>query len=92
MLLYTCYRNVKSATGSNLRNIELEIEERINVEDLKKSINKIVERLHFAKTPEVENWKIDAMKEIALVKSGHMNLEGFSSAEVDEILRYISTQ
>jgi hypothetical protein len=41
--------NTKSATGSSLRNIELEIEERINVEDLKNSINKIVERLHLRK-------------------------------------------
>ena len=70
MLLYTCYRNAKSATGSNLRNIELEIEKRVYVEDLKKSINKIVENLHFEKTPEAETWKIAVMKETALVKSG----------------------
>ena len=91
MLLYTCYRNVKSATGSNIRNIELEANDRIVIEDLQKSLNKVVEKLKFEETPATA-WRIAAMKETALVKLGHLQVEGFTTVEVEDILRYLCTQ
>ena len=92
MLLYTCYRNVKSATGSNIRNIELEVNEKLLIENLQKSISKVVETLQFEETPATLTWRIAAMKETALVKLGHLNVEGFTTEEVEEILDYICTQ
>ena len=92
MLLHSNCRNVRSVTGSNLRNIELETGERVVLGKLKKTIDKIVEKIEFERLPEAHIWKIGFMKETALVKSGHLVLDGFSVEEIDEILRFICTQ
>ena len=92
MLLFTCYRNAQSPTGSNIRNIELEVNEKLFIENLQKSISKVVEKTQFEKTPATLSWRIVAMKETALVKLGYLNVEGFTTEEVEEILNYICTQ
>ena len=77
---------MKSATGSNIRNIELETGEKVFVQDLKKSMRKISDKIEFAKVPEGEAWRISSIKEAALVKAGQMFVKGFSPEEIEEIL------
>ena len=89
VLLFTNSRNVRSVTGSNLRNIELEVGENIVLENLRKTFHHICRKIEFENLPDEEAWRIAAMKEVALVKSGHMVLEGFSEEEVAEMLRVI---
>ena len=71
ILLYTSSTNVMSVTGSNLKNIEIEAGERILLQELKGSIGRICEKIEFEKVPESEVWRIPAMKEVALIKSGY---------------------
>ena len=80
---------MRSVTGSNLRNIELEVGENIVLENLRKTFHHICRKIEFENLPDEEAWRIAAMKEVALVKSGHMVLEGFSEEEVGEMLRVI---
>ena len=54
--------------------------------DLKKSIREMCKKVEFEKFPETEVWRISALKEAALVKSGHKNLE------IEVILQFISVQ
>ena len=92
MLLYTCYRNVKSTTGANVKNIELAVKEIIILENLQKSIHRVVERLHFEQIPLAETWRIAVLKEIALVKQDYLKVEGFTEEEEDRIMRFICSQ
>ena len=46
-LLYLCSSNVMSVTGSNLKNIEIEAHERIQLEELHVSIVRVGEILEF---------------------------------------------
>ena len=64
----------------------------IEIEELHNAIGRICERLEFEEVPESEVWRIPAMKEAALVKSGHMQIQGFSDDEVEQILAFICTQ
>ena len=91
-LLNMTYRNVKSVTGSNIKNIEHEVGERIAIGDLRKSMRKVCKKIEFEKVPETEVWRISALKEAALLKTGHMKLEGFSSEEIEVILQFICVQ
>ena len=47
LLLHTILRNVQSVTGSNVRNIELEVGERIVVEDISKAVQRVGEQIEF---------------------------------------------
>ena len=92
MLLYTISNNVMSVTGSNLRNIGIEAGERILLRELSGSIGRICEKIQFEKVQESEAWRIPAMKEVALIKSGYKQVQGFSDDEIDQILRVLCTQ
>ena len=92
MLLYTCYRNVRSTTGANVKNIELAAKEIILLENLQKSIHRVVEKLHFEQIPLTETWRIAVLKELALVKQEYLKVEGFNEEEEDQILRFICSQ
>ena len=92
MVFYTCYRNVRSTTGSNIRNIELAVSERLDLEDLKKAMGKLVEKIHFEEIPREEVWRISVMKEMVLMKQGFLEVKGFEVEEAEEILQYICSQ
>ena len=92
MVLYTCYRNMRSTTGSNIRNIELAVNERIALEDLKKAMGKLEEKMHFEQIPKEEMWRISVMKEMALMKQGFLDVEGFAVEETELILQYICSK
>ena len=91
LLLRTIMGNTNSTTGNNLRNIELETGLVLEVEDLKYKINTVCDMLSFAEIPEEELWRIAATKEVSLIKSNHLYVDGFANDEIEEILRFMCT-
>ena len=89
MILYSCYRNVRSNTGANVRNIELAVKDKIVIEHLGKSVHKVVEKLHFEEIPKEETWRIAVMKETVLMKLGYLEIAGFTVEEAELMLRFI---
>ena len=83
---------MRSTTGSNIRNIELAVNERIALEDLKKAMGKLEEKMHFEQIPKEEMWRISVMKEMALMKQGFLDVEGFAVEETELILQYICSK
>ena len=56
----------------------------------RKSSPKVVSAvISFSPVPEDQMWRIGAVKEVAQIKSKHLNLESFTDNEVEEILRFI---
>ena len=47
--------------------------------------------LSFAELPEEELWRIAAAKEVSLIKSNHLYVDGFANDELEEIIRFICT-
>ena len=47
--------------------------------------------LSFAEIPEEELWRIAAAKEVSLIKSNHVYVDGFKADEIEEILRFMCT-
>ena len=70
---------------------QLETGSELKVEELQAKINSICDRLSFAELPEEESWRIEAAKEVSLIKSKHLYVEGFDNAGLEEILRFICT-
>ena len=88
-LLRTVMMNRNSVTGKNVRNIELEAGQQIQLSILKQDLSNICLKIHFCEVPDEEKWRIALLKEISLIKSNHLHLEQFNSSEIDEILNYI---
>jgi hypothetical protein len=86
-LLSFIKNDVRSTTGSNLRNILLlsdknHIEE-ICIDDIRKMV--------FEEIDDRDKWKIDFINEITNVKFDLLDVEHFSREELDEILNFLST-
>ena len=86
-LLNFIANDVRSTTGSNLRNLLLltnnDTIEEINIEDIKK--------LKYHQIDENEIWKVNFIKEITNLKFNQLEVEDFSREELDEILSYLCT-
>ena len=87
MLLHTIKLDVKSITGSNLREIMLLVNKssigQLNIHD--------ADVVQYHKIKEEDTWKISVLKEITDIKFENLCLDGFSSEELEEILYYIAT-
>ena len=90
-LLRTVSGNSNSITGHNIRNLEIESGIPIDIQKLQLHIDNIIDSLYFQKTPPGESWRINALKDLSQVKSGHFYLEGFNMEEVEEMLHFICT-
>ena len=85
MLLRTIQNNVRSVTGYNLRRIMLESGKN-NVDQLKDvGINNI----EYHPVSNDDKWKIKVIKECIDVKFGRLEIEGFSSEELEEISSHL---
>ena len=84
-LLKVVRNDVRSTTGSNLRNILL-LTDKSNVDDLK--IND-VKTLIYSPVKNENLWKIDIVRELIDVKAGQKHVEDFSEEELQNILEYI---
>ena len=85
MLLRTIQNNVRSVTGYNLRRIMLETG-KTNVDQL----NDVgIENIEYHPVSAEDKWKILVIKECIDVKYGRLNIDGFSSEELEEISSHL---
>ena len=78
-------RDVRSTTGSNLRQILLHTN-KDHVEHLKSSD---ILQIKYHHIKEEDRWKTDVIKEIVQIKNEKLEVEGFSNPELEEILQHI---
>ena len=62
---------------------------KLDMEDIKSKIDVVSAVISFSSVLEDQMWRIGAVKEVAQIKSKHLNLEGFTDNEVEEILRFL---
>ena len=88
--LYSLASNdVRTVTGSNLRNILL-LTDKTNIEQLQPSS---VDSIFYHRVDEKETWRINMMKELIDVKHGNLiTPDGWSSEELDLVLKFVCTQ
>jgi hypothetical protein len=81
--------DVRTVTGSNLRNILL-LTDKMQVDDLEPSL---VENIMYHKIEDKDMWRVGLVKELLDLKHGEVLLpEGWSTEELDMILDYVCTQ
>ena len=78
-------RDVRSTTGSNLRQILLHTN-KDHVEHLKSSD---ILQINYHPIKEEDRWKTGVIKEIVQIKNEKLEVEGFSNPELEEILQQI---
>jgi hypothetical protein len=82
-------RDVRTVTGSNLRNILL-LTDKLHVEDLEPSL---VKNIMYHKIEDKDMWRVGMVKELLDMKHGDVLLpDGWSVEELDMILDYACTQ
>ena len=89
LLLRMSARNCDSTTGKNIRNIELESKISVTLESTKGIISKICENLHFEKLPKRCDWKISLVKELSLLKSGHLVIKNFEEDDLVDMIDFL---
>ena len=87
MLMTEAAKDVRSVTGSNLRNIMLLVDKN-RVEDVKlDDLNKVT----YFKLEENERWKISMIKEVVDTKAGQLEVPGFEHEELEALLKHLCT-
>ena len=86
-LLTFIKHDVKSTTGSNLRNILL-LTNKHKIEEITRDD---IQKLEYAPIDEKDKWKVGYIKEITDVKFNKLRVENFSTEELDDILEYLCT-
>ena len=86
-ILNTIQHDVRSTTGSNLRNILL-LTPKDEVDTLEPSDYKYV---NYHPIVEENMWKPNVIQELTNTKYNQLEVPGFSTEELDEILSYVST-
>jgi hypothetical protein len=88
MLLNEAKRDVRSITGSNLRNIMILVGktsvDEVNVGD--------VESISYFNLSEDQKWKISHIQEIINAKAGNLEIPGFEFEELETILSHLCTE
>ena len=72
-----------------MRNIELEVGSEVNMENQQLDVDKVCDQIHFETVPDGNMWRIDAAKELSLVKSKHLIVDGFNNDEIEEMIKFI---
>ena len=79
--------DVRSVTGSNLRNILL-----LTDKDTVEEINSIdIKKLKYHEVTKENDWKIELLKEIIETKNNQLSISEFSVEELNDILEYLCT-
>ena len=82
-------RDVRTVTGSNLRNI-LMLTNTLQVDDLDQSM---VDMIKYHKMEETEMWRIGLINELINIKHGDINLpEGWTHDDLEAIMDFTCTQ
>ena len=87
MLVSDAMMDVRSTTGSNMRNIMLSVGKN-SVKDVHKADG---DRVKYFDLNEQNLWRVPAAREIIDVKANNLEVPGFTEQELDEILRFICT-
>ena len=77
--------DVRSITGSNVRNILL-LTEKDTIEHVTK---RDVKKLKYHKAAIEDSWKIDIVKELIEIKNDQLSLNDFTKEELNEILTHL---
>ena len=86
-LLETIKLDVRSTTGSNLREI-MHLLNKDSINDLSKSdVNTLV----FSPVPKNEEWRIGFLKELLDIRSNDIVLDSFSKDEIDDMIQFVCT-
>ena len=80
--------DVRSTTGSNLRNIIL-LTDLTNIDDLQPST---VDKIKYKEMLDRDKWRIPLIKEVMDMKHGNTIPEGWIQEEMDEILEFACTE
>ena len=88
-----CLKNVflkirydtQSVTSNNLRKILLLLDK----DDIDELTPHDAKNIVYAPLPSEDEWRIGFAKEITDIKFGRMSLEGFSTEELNDLLRYV---
>ena len=86
-LLSFIKHDVRSTTGSNLRNIML-LTDKNNIDDIGRDD---IRKIRYNKIDPNENWKVDFIREITDVKFDQLEVENFAKEELEEILEFLCT-
>ena len=79
-------KNVQSYTGKNLRKIMVMMK-KSSISELKSC--EVKESLEYNPVPINQSWRIPFLKEIIDIKAGNLEVEGFTSGEISEIMEHI---
>ena len=77
--------DVRSITGSNVRNILL-LTEKDTIEHVTK---RDIKKLKYHKVAIEDSWKIDIVKELIEIKNDQLSLNDFTKEELNEILTHL---
>ena len=86
-LLSFIKHDVRSTTGSNLRNILL-LTDKPSVEDVTRDD---LRKLEYAPIDKEDKWKVKFIKEITDIKFNKLIVEDFTTEELEDILEYLCT-
>ena len=84
-LLSFIKKDVRSTTGSNLRNI-LHLTKQTEIEEIKRHD---VKHLKYKEIDPKDNWRLSMIKEITDVKFNQLDVINFEMKELEEILEFI---
>ena len=89
LLLRTVARDCNSITGKNLRNLEMESQHCVSLDSIKHNISKICNNIHFEEIPDSQKWRLTLIKELSLVKSGHLILDEFDEELLQQLVKFV---
>ena len=87
LLLNLVKHDVRSSTGSNLRNIML-LTGKDNIEEVKEMD---VADVDYAPVIQEDLWKIQMVMELIDVRDGQLKLDNFSNEELEDTLEFLCT-
>ena len=86
-LLSICRNDCNSITGKNLRNILL----LCNKNSISSLSGNDIDNLTYNQVPEDESWRIDHLNELLNIRSNSLEVPGFTSDEITDIINIVCT-
>ena len=86
-LFLICMNNCNSPTGGNLRRLMLQCDLNFISEMNSSNISDLV----YSEVPKTEKWRIGLVNELMNIRHGTIEVPGFSSDDISDILDYVCT-
>ena len=81
-MLHLIEKDTQSVTGSNLRQI-LVLTEKTDISELNPADSQSIK---YCNVPSGEEWRIGLLKELINVRTGNLQVNGFTEAEINSII------